>query len=487
MATVTDIKHKIKKIVLGDSCMILFTQSNCTFLLDDQGNGRGACSIDLQVKRANITQINGGNASVLTGGVNNTVAGSYSVIAGGCENSVSVSGGFIGGGCGNIAVCNAFVGSGSGNCACGNWSVVNGGCNNVTITRAGIILGGICNSASNAFAVAGGAGANTSGGTWLSTNCFSVAPTILAPGCGSVVSGGLQNRAMGPFTVVGGGCLNCACCSASVISGGWNNSATNSYIFVGGGCGNGTGAFGATIAGGLNNSINGNYGTIAGGRSNIVWDNYSFVGAGCSNTVLLNAVLSSVVGGGSNTICCTAAYASILGGRCHTNSSFYSSVIAGIKSRANLYGQVSWGVNQFSTNFGNNQFISVNVARVTTDATSTDLTTDAATPGAANRIFISSGKMLSCIVHITGITSTGADAVQYLRQVLIANVGGTTALIGTVQTLGTDIVSGGAGTWTVAITANNTNDALTISVTGATSTTIRWSATVQGTEIEYGS
>ena len=67
---------------------------------------------------------------------------------------------------------------------------------------------------------------------------------------------------------------------------------------------------------------------------------------------------------------------------------------------------------------------------------------------------------------------------------MIKNVGGTTALVGTVSTVGTDVedVAG----WDVTITADNTNDALDIKVTGATSSTIRWVAVVQGLEIAYG-
>ena len=69
---------------------------------------------------------------------------------------------------------------------------------------------------------------------------------------------------------------------------------------------------------------------------------------------------------------------------------------------------------------------------------------------------------------------------------MIKNLGGTTSLVGTVSTVGTDVEDAGASTWDVTITADNTNDALDIKVTGATSTTIRWVVVVQGLEIAYG-
>jgi hypothetical protein len=68
--------------------------------------------------------------------------------------------------------------------------------------------------------------------------------------------------------------------------------------------------------------------------------------------------------------------------------------------------------------------------------------------------------------------------------VAIKNVGGTTSLIGTVSTVGTDVEDDAA--YDVAITADNTNDALQINVTGKTGEAIRWVASVDGVEIAYG-
>jgi hypothetical protein len=69
-----------------------------------------------------------------------------------------------------------------------------------------------------------------------------------------------------------------------------------------------------------------------------------------------------------------------------------------------------------------------------------------------------------------------------MRQVGIKNVGGTTSLVGTVNTIGTDEAAGTS----IAITADDTNDALQINVTGVTSETWRWVAVVYGVELAYG-
>lgn len=116
----------------------------------------------------------------------------------------------------------------------------------------------------------------------------------------------------------------------------------------------------------------------------------------------------------------------------------------------------------------------------TTNNTPTTLFAD----GSSTRLTITSGKILFADVLITGIKSDGSAAACYKRKVAIKNVGGTTSLVGTVETIGTDIEDNASTD--VAITADDTNDALQINVTGITSETWRWVAVVEGLEIAYG-
>jgi hypothetical protein len=115
-------------------------------------------------------------------------------------------------------------------------------------------------------------------------------------------------------------------------------------------------------------------------------------------------------------------------------------------------------------------------------------TTDGTTPvtlfldGASARLTIPSGKILHATVCIVGSKSDGSAVAVYSRQVAIKNVGGTTSLVGTVNTIGSDTAAGTS----VAITADDTNDALQIAVTGIASETWRWVATVDGVELAYG-
>ncbi len=83
---------------------------------------------------------------------------------------------------------------------------------------------------------------------------------------------------------------------------------------------------------------------------------------------------------------------------------------------------------------------------------------------------------------IAGRQSGGTSAF-FLRQVIVKNYVNTVSLEGSVQTVGADINPVG---WPVpVITADNTNKALVITVTGAAASNIRWSATIQAQEIYY--
>jgi hypothetical protein len=102
--------------------------------------------------------------------------------------------------------------------------------------------------------------------------------------------------------------------------------------------------------------------------------------------------------------------------------------------------------------------------------------------GATTHITIPSGKMLSATVNIIGSKSDGSSVAHYFRKCCIKNVGGTTSLVGSVEAIGTDIAAGTL----INITADDANDALKIEVTGIAAETWRWTAVIEGAEIQYG-
>ena len=134
----------------------------------------------------------------------------------------------------------------------------------------------------------------------------------------------------------------------------------------------------------------------------------------------------------------------------------------------------SGNVDGFSARAQNVQFI---LRGRTTNATPYELLINAGV-----YLTIPSNIALFGQVEICAIEQTNAtEAAHYIRKFAIQNLGGTTSLIGSVTTVGTDYESQ-AG-YDIAITADNTSDYLKISVTGDSSKTLRWIAVVRGCEM----
>ncbi len=86
------------------------------------------------------------------------------------------------------------------------------------------------------------------------------------------------------------------------------------------------------------------------------------------------------------------------------------------------------------------------------------------------------------VLHIIGARSTGAAIASYHRQVTINRTGNTTSIVGAINVIGADEAAGTS----VNITADDTNEALSVGVTGVASQTWRWGAVFHGVEILHG-
>lgn len=119
-------------------------------------------------------------------------------------------------------------------------------------------------------------------------------------------------------------------------------------------------------------------------------------------------------------------------------------------------------------------------------------TTDGITPvslqlgpvlfSATERPGISSGRILFATLLLVGSKSDGTAVATYMRKFAIQNLGGTTALVGAAETIGTDVSAGTS----MSVAADNTNDALNVSVVGVAGETWRWLGLVYGVELAYG-
>lgn len=103
---------------------------------------------------------------------------------------------------------------------------------------------------------------------------------------------------------------------------------------------------------------------------------------------------------------------------------------------------------------------------------------------AITRLTIPNGKILLASVLVVGAKSDGSSTATYMRKFAIKNLSNTVSMVGTVDTLGVDYEDNASTD--VVITADNTNKALQINVTGVASETWRWLAVVEGLEIAFG-
>lgn len=155
----------------------------------------------------------------------------------------------------------------------------------------------------------------------------------------------------------------------------------------------------------------------------------------------------------------------------------------GFSAVANREGMLAYAngnyANNGSSSVGDAQVVKFVVRGKTTTNSAVDLAGGA---GGAVFIGIPSGKVMSCLINISGVKSDGSAVAHYIRQYAVKNVGGTSSEVYAPVTIGTD---NAAGT-TIALSANNTDDTLRIAVTGIAAETWRWVASVDAVEIAYG-
>jgi hypothetical protein len=90
-------------------------------------------------------------------------------------------------------------------------------------------------------------------------------------------------------------------------------------------------------------------------------------------------------------------------------------------------------------------------------------------------------KVLFCFIQIVAAEAGMGDAASFARQCCVKNDGGTTSMVGSVQTIGTDQDPGAIG-YGVSIVADDTSDYLRINPSGSTGNT-RWFAVVYAAEV----
>jgi hypothetical protein len=437
------------------------------------GNARGANAVDWQTSRSAANQVASGTYSVVSGGFSNKSTGYSSNVAGGLANTSSAGYSFVGGGLENSAS-NSYTTTGGGfrNNATGPYNFVGGGYANSgtsvsAVTTQSATMNGttaVTLSASNASIKVGQLISGTFIATYpADTYVAAISGTSLtlsqaASGSGTatlsfytphgVVVGGGNNQATGSYSFIGGGGDAGTAANRNVASGDWS--------FVGGGGGNTASGLGAVIVGGGRTSFNLYVQTASGSAS--------FIGAGGNNTA--SGTMSGIVGGYGNTA--SGDYSMCLG-RQVSSRGIYGNIVLG---SAQSTGQAQAGLLVLNTQ--------------TTDATATVLASNNSAASTTNQVILPNNSAYyfkgSVIANVTGAANGAAWSFE--GAIMRGANAASTVLIG-VPSVNRVAASAGATAWTIALTADTTNGGLAVTVTGATSTTIRWVAKLETTEVTY--
>jgi hypothetical protein len=261
---------------------------------------------------------------------------------------------------------------------------------------------------------------------------------ILGPKPDGTISGG---AARGSYAVD----LQVAKASSTTVASGSNS-------VIGGGQSNTASGSSSVVSGGNRNSASATSSAVCGGSSNSASGNYSFVGGGGGPSINdLNAA-----------------------------TGISSGVLCGTNGLADRYSMQSHGAGRFSAN-GDAQRARFVLRNATTNDTPTALFLD----GSTTRLTIPVNKAMGFTIQVVGSYQGMSENAYFVRKGLIVNDNLTTTIVGSVETLGTDQKSAGATGTDVTVTADDTNEALIITVTGVAAQNWRWVASVDAVEVAY--
>lgn len=300
---------------------------------------------------------------------------------------------------------------------------------------------------------------------------FATGVRVTASGSYSFASG-YNNTASGGYSFVGG----------------VSSQATNGYAFA---FGNGAQATGqGSTALGTISTASGAY-SFVNGYSNTASGQYSQA-LGYSNSATNTS--SIAIGSGNSS---TGSYSVALGDATSTSTGSFA---AGYRARADGWGSTALGNGDTrSRNFsfalgsigisgdGNSQASMMSIARETTDATPTLLSAYSALTSAAYQFSQNDANSAAAfkILVVGAVTGAGATKIWEISGgVKRGSSYSSTTLVGSVVK---NVIAADTGTssWDVDVTANTSVGGISITVTGAAGTTIRWAAKIDASEVRF--
>lgn len=235
----------------------------------------------------------------------------------------------------------------------------------------------------------------------------------------------------------------------------------------------------STISGGRRNTASNTYATVGGGNTNAATGQQCTISGGSSNTASNTA--ATVCGGASNTA--SAIGAIVLGGQNNTADGVNSISMGEYSITRGITGAHSFASGLLA-NPGDSQRREFILRSDTTNATPEAVTTNNSAASTTNQIVLPNASLFAFQGHLVVRENATGDskAIEFKGAIKRGANAASTAILGSVTQadLGADA---GASTWTAAFTADTTNGALSITVTGEASHSLKWVARVTTTEI----
>jgi hypothetical protein len=451
-------------------------QANQTDSAATGGNARGANAVDWQTNRSSASQVASSLGSVLAGGLSGTASGAASFLGSGQTNVVSGTYAVcVGGIANNSTGISSFVGAGVSNTASGYYGFVGSGAANSTTSNSAVTTQSATMNGTTAVTLSGSNASIKVGQLITGTSITSFPATYVAAISGtsltlSQVASGSSTSTLSFYTPNG------------IVVGGGNNTATGSYSFIGGGgdagtAGNRNVASGgwSSVLGGLKNTASGVGSVVCGGGTydgangggNTASGIGAFIGAGWGSLATSDG--SSVLGSGNAAI---SKFSTAMGQYSNTRGIIGNFVISPCDAPMSaLY---------------TNQIAFLVLARQTTDATPTVLTSNSSAASTNNQVILPNNSAYFFTGEVVAGVTGGGNTKGWTIEGVIkrgANVA-STALVGT-PTVTSSYADAGASTWTIAVTADTTNGGLAVTFTGQAGTTIRAVAKISTTEMTF--
>lgn len=274
--------------------------------------------------------------------------------------------------------------------------------------------------------------------------------------------------------------------NSSALAMGYLNTASGLYSLVIGGSSSTAGGQSSSVVGGSSGTASGTCSSVIGGTTNSASNSFSSVIGGANNSA--SAQYSSVIGGTSNSA--SGLHCAVVGSYGSNATGDHSAAIGGKYLSANVYGKVAFGTGaSLAAVRGASQTGITTLVGESTDATPVVLTSSNTTGNTLNQLVLQNYSSMAVTGRIVaqrkGSESTTSTAMWTFNAVIRrgANAASTALVASVTPTL--IAADADAAAWTIAVTADTTNGALAITVTGEAAKNIRWVCTLESTETIY--